>query len=1228
MELPVYEGGSGGKFRRQSFRRPATTPYDRPPSAARGMRRLETDAISGRGWLWKLVDPASRFIAGSTSRIFSTMFRKRLLAPTKVQGLEQNTSVKLYVPDAIDAPTELALIQEVGHNQSKNFETSEMSEIEQLLKQKKYTRAQVDYLTKLICSRTFEPIVQESKSNNEKVNYDERNEERSTSLNRMLSTPQTPLSIPLDVAASPAEIAKAYMSSRLPKGSSSALSLQSQVFQKDKSLPSSGVLTRKQDDLPAVPRSVLHIPEFRNLSGVGYPTLKPRGRSSMYRMSRSPYFNVNPTLNEKVSEYMPSTNVGPASSQWPSGSTSISGSRQVLKRGSSFLDREEGSFGPIRRIRQKSGLIFNSVNPRFMPSREEDLKDPTSSEKPGSPNELKCSNTGLQYAEHEDGKLFASNFPPVPRQSSEACRKILEQLDKFAPSREEKSNIRSVSIDESPSRLTTEMLNGPARRSMYNVDTCNFTNMDVIDTSAYRNTDDLQEVEGSQSEKAGKELENGPSRIDSPGLKFASAANGISKQAIFNNASSPSLIPLTGTTNSVPARVLSQRKPSFQMSAPEDLLELDDEQDAVVVSAKSTLSMVKTDSKTAGTDAPIFASAPENPLLSPSKNLNVTIPVPLSESSKKASEVSQISAKESSFRFPASTESSGLSNSALTPSMSFQSHEKPFFQNEETLPTFMFDSRNSGTNSPSLATTAANESPIESKAGITWLGTKVQSEGLNMFNDGKSKASLHKSPEIVASSGGTVAIAFGTSVISTQSNGSVNSSSVSSVASASTPETIPTTQINLFSSNSKLKGASPDSPPISTTSPVLPSAATFCFGAAASTSTPVSVSILSDKSISVHSDGNVANDSPFGSSNPTTTHAAFVFSNTGSSNASLMGSSTFPDLGSTPSSKISTSTPLIFSQVSSSGSGFAAPTSFSSGTNGIFGSNTAQSSSIVFSAANSSFPNSSTNFGTTGGSLFGVQPSQFGSGTSLFSQSLTSQPGSGSFSSAALGSNSSSLSSPSTFGQSSSSSPGFGQVSFGTTNQTAKSFGSSSGFSFTSGASHSSISGFSFGTTAPASGVSSFGFGPSSSGSVFSFTSSGVSPSATTSTPIFGMPSTSGCFSSISPNNDQMNVEDTMADDTNQAPGPIFPTFGQPNSVPASSNFVFGSAVPSGGTSVFQFGSQQNSSTLQNPNHLNPFQAGGGVDFNPGGSFSLGSGGGDKSARKIVKIKRDKIRRK
>ncbi|MQM14052.1 hypothetical protein Taro_046985 [Colocasia esculenta] len=78
-------GGIGGKFRRRPLRRAPATPYDRPPTAARGIRGNPVEAAAaaaGRnGWLSKLVDPASRLITRGATRFFSSVFQKRLGPP-------------------------------------------------------------------------------------------------------------------------------------------------------------------------------------------------------------------------------------------------------------------------------------------------------------------------------------------------------------------------------------------------------------------------------------------------------------------------------------------------------------------------------------------------------------------------------------------------------------------------------------------------------------------------------------------------------------------------------------------------------------------------------------------------------------------------------------------------------------------------------------------------------------------------------------------------------------------------------------------------------------------------------------------------------------------------------------------------------------------------------------------------------------------------------------------
>ncbi|KAG0547274.1 hypothetical protein BDA96_01G065800, partial [Sorghum bicolor] len=94
---PYAGSGAGGKIRRRPPPRAASTPYERPPAAAAAHRLAAAAAAAAAsassepgggergggsgGWVSRLVDPASRLIAGGAARLFGSVFRKRLAPP-------------------------------------------------------------------------------------------------------------------------------------------------------------------------------------------------------------------------------------------------------------------------------------------------------------------------------------------------------------------------------------------------------------------------------------------------------------------------------------------------------------------------------------------------------------------------------------------------------------------------------------------------------------------------------------------------------------------------------------------------------------------------------------------------------------------------------------------------------------------------------------------------------------------------------------------------------------------------------------------------------------------------------------------------------------------------------------------------------------------------------------------------------------------------------------------
>ncbi|KAH0452171.1 hypothetical protein IEQ34_019470 [Dendrobium chrysotoxum] len=170
MATSEHEGGTSGKFRKRPLRHVSSTPYDRPPLAARGICVPPSESEAGGSrWFSKLVDPTSTVIIRSASRLFS-VFGKGLAAPPGLFGFRihvfflftcvgENINAIEEVPEVKSSPE----LREEGENPVDvglliNYDASGRSEkeliseqdlisstdaffeLEQLLKQKRFSR--------------------------------------------------------------------------------------------------------------------------------------------------------------------------------------------------------------------------------------------------------------------------------------------------------------------------------------------------------------------------------------------------------------------------------------------------------------------------------------------------------------------------------------------------------------------------------------------------------------------------------------------------------------------------------------------------------------------------------------------------------------------------------------------------------------------------------------------------------------------------------------------------------------------------------------------------------------------------------------------------------------------------------------------------------------------------------------------------------------------------------
>ncbi|OIT37994.1 PREDICTED: nuclear pore complex protein NUP1 isoform X2 [Nicotiana attenuata] len=1263
----AYEGGgAGGKFRKRPLRRNQNnTPYDRPPTALRNS-----------SWLTKLVvDPASKLITSGAQRFFSSIFQKRLPpSPTPLPPPPPGPSQESKDLRQESSPNEytgaLVVAGQGDDHAACSSADGTFSELEQLLKQKTFTRTEINRLTELLRSKAADVPMGDEEKRAEAIlsrraldsssSLMEGNRSVKVTSGEVVATPVTNSRILEDDIASPAELAKAYMGSRSSKVSPSMLSTRSQAVREDTPLLRNVQYVQKSPLPSATTRTAGLLCVREN----GFTTPRSHGRSAIYSMARTPYSRVRQTEVQKATSLTNYVNGGCSSSRSVSEHDVLFGSKQALKRRSYVLDDDLGSVGPMRRIRQKPNLLsFGVSRPSAGVASASNLHPEVSK----------------VVGDVQDNKTTPTRHIAVPPKSSETAAKILEHLEKMTP--KGKSSESKLAAGKE-NKLTPNMLHGRALRSLEDLDSPKLL-QSARDSYKLENWSKIFPPNPREA-KQGEIEQNGRSSASE------SAAKGKNDTIFSFKDTQP-----TVETNSMVNQSATQpppKKRAFKMSAHEDSFELEEDihsngPSSQLAEGRGKLEISAADQKPLCAAEPTSKPAALLEVRTPSgvlgKNSDtetpdsgatavkntIFLPSAGSQSLATASNKETNVDKVPPFVFSSSTQitvskpgsSSGVSNLASSPT---GARPNPFQ---------LDNSQKAVDSNGKLEASSSGPSSSISASGIFSLGAPSSTSSLSNGLFAPSPAISTTSALLSGSSTASASSLFGSSAASSVSKEppigffGVPSETVSAPSTTSTAET---TDVNAKSETGTTFGNLKSSP--------------FVVASFAATGSGNSISGFSSSVMSAVTTGS-------------TQSQGSVFSTGGeslvSAQTSVAGSGTSVVSGSKPAHfGSSASSPSIANfPVFGSAPGTTGQVSASPSKNDLVGTSSAASGIFNFGASSSA----SSAAGRLTGSINGTAPLAFAfsassaapaSETSVPATSSSATPGTFNFggSSSASSTNAVNISSSTTpnifnFGGSSSTSPtnavntstsatpgifNFGANSsssltnagstvnaspftFGATSassqasSTAGNFGSSlqpqKSPGFTSPFSSSALSGFTFGASSssfatPSTSPMVFGATPSAaSGSAFLFGS--ASSTNSSSQPMFG--NSASAFAASPGNND--NMEDSMAEDLMQAPAPAV-SFGQPSVSPSPGGFVFGSTP-----STFQFGGGQQSQTApQNSfpfaassslvqaasQNSSPFVASSSQEFGGGGSFSLGSSGPDKSGRKFVKINKNKHRRK
>ncbi|XP_073314453.1 nuclear pore complex protein NUP1 isoform X2 [Primulina huaijiensis] len=1284
----AYGGvGAGGKFRKKPFRRAQlpTTPYDRPLTAR--ISNSYNGSSKNPGLFAKLVvDPASKLLSYGARSFFSSVFRKRL-PPPPPQAQEVNCplsdELQVAVSDCGGGTSSLPLCSSADDG---------ISELEQLLKQKTFSRSEIDHLTGLLQSRAAveSPSVGPKRSEGGAPDL-ERHQPFASSLSeecmqdedrslRVMSSPIINSRVIEDDMAPPAELAKAYMGRRPSKISPSNLGTRNQVHREDAGLLSNVPFASKSPNMSLNMTTSVGHGDPKN----GFITPKSRGRSAIYNMARTPYSRVHPISIKKeigsTNNFYSGLSIPASSSSLVEQNEKIEAKSMTLKRRSSVLDDDPGSVGPMRRLRQKPYLLASKI-PVIAHGVESGSDLALVSSKQKLPLVVEQKNRVSKIAgQHEDDSIPSASYACVSSKSTEVASRILQHLEKLTPKEKSSESKLATVREKSTFRLTPSMLRGQALRSMEDVDSSKLL-LVVQDDQKLEDRSDvaLSHDRDSTFERTGK-VENG----DKETVIVSAMLNPAVKNEFLESSSipGPSITADSAVKNSVAER--PQTKRAFRMSVQEDFLELDDDEHSYGLATRPlaegrgppnahTLGNKRSDNE-------------EHEHLKTTSQPEAKLPVVLSkttESSNPRAPMIETGNDGISLSF-SERENVAIQSDVLSQSVSFEKAN----ETTDSVPWFRLGSQ-AVDNTPPLPSVSVNVKPeSKSENSISLLDAVSTADGskretpesdqgvsLDPLKTRDANGKAHTVPFV--SNGPLISRAPAVSFTTTSHDANQISTAISGPLTSSTSvasfswigtSTNPTSSTSIASFGFTGFGNSNTSTSNDSSFRSNAAVSVFNFGAsvdpssallAPSTTTISEVSELKNKaekepntgsSSAIHSAVTpfVATNSGSGPSNSSANNfQGFLPATANKSSVSDFGlvsqSTSIPisASGSLPSLNMSGSMSLTtslshpqFNQNQSLGFSTSASSSETSmvksgsgptSSVGKFGASSTLSGDSVVSLNAPATPgifgfglglSSSTDPVSAVGSTNGVTPPVVSYGGNSVATSVTNNASSSSIGTSGIFN----------FGASSSASTPAALNIFGSTWESPKTLAFSSTFTTSS---PSSV--FSFGTlastTAPANATStvfSSQSGPSSSPNFpFSTSSPAFSlPSVSLNQPIFGNRPPSFTVSPSS--GDQMNAEDSMAEDPVQSSAPSIPIFGQPTISPSPAGFMFGSAAPPL-SNPFQFSGQQNQIAPLNPS---PFQASGSLEFNNGGSFSLGSGGADKSNRKFVKVNRNKNRKK